>query len=92
MAICCLSTLSFATNYNDGISPEGPIQDKISKDTNIQYIIQKATARSQSGKGKVISSDDNAGIGNVIIGPGTDLKGVTIINNSDNTDAAVISK
>lgn len=93
IAICCQSTLCFATNYNDGINPDGPIQGKMTKDTNIKFIIQKATARSKSGNNKVISSDDgNAGIGNVIVGPGTNLKGAIIINQSENVDAAVISE
>lgn len=93
MAACSLVTPCFATNYDDGIAPEGPIQDNIEKDSNINYIIQKATASSKSGSDKVITADDgNAGIGNIIIGPGADLNGITIINQSDNDGAAVISK
>lgn len=93
LAICGQSTLGFATNYNDGINPDGPIQGKMTKDTNIKFIIQKATARIKSGNNKVISSDDgNAGIGNVIVGSGTNLKGAIIINQSNNVDSAVISE
>lgn len=92
ITICSQSTLGFATNYNDGINPDGPIQGKMTKDTNIKFIIQKATARSKSGKNKVITSGDNAGIGNIIVGPGSNLKGAIIINQSENKDSSVISE
>jgi hypothetical protein len=93
IAICCQSPLGFATNFNDGINPDEPVQGKMTKDTNVEFIIQKATARIKSGNNKVISSDDgNAGIGNVIVGPGTNLQGAIIINQSENVDSAVISE
>lgn len=87
-----LVTPCFATNFDDGISAGGPIDDKIQKEPNREFITQKAIARSRSGRNKVISnSNDNAGIGNIIIGPGANLNGAIILNQSENVDAAVIS-
>jgi hypothetical protein len=93
ITFCCHAIPCFATNFNDGINPDGPIQSQIQTDVNIEYIIQKATARSKNGNNKVLTTGrGNAGIGNIIVGPKTNLKGAIIINQSENVDAAVISE
>lgn len=86
------ATPCFATNFNDGISPDAPTQDKIQRDVNREFIVQKAIARSRTGKNNIVSSGkNNAGIGNIIIGPKANLKGAIILNQSEIEDAAVIS-
>jgi len=93
MAICCHSLPGLATNFNDGINPDGPIQGQIQRDINPEFISQKVIARSRTGKNNILSSGDgNAGIGNIIIGPKANLKGAVILNQSEIKDASVISE
>ncbi len=93
LTIWSFATPCLATNYNDGISNNGPIVDVIKRQINPEFISQKATAASRLREGKVISSDENsAGIGNIIIGPKANLKGAIIINKSKNNGAAAIAK
>jgi hypothetical protein len=87
IAACCLSFPCFSTNYDDGIAADGPIQDNMTKDTNIEFIIQKATAGRKSGSSK----GRNVGIGNIIIEAGAVVNG-DIINASENDNSSVISK
>ncbi len=93
VTICYAATPCLATNYNDGISPDGSIVDVIKEEINAEYISQRATAASRLRKDKVISTDENSvGIGNIIIGPKANLKGAIIINKSKNNGAAAIAK
>ncbi len=93
LTIFNFTTPCLATNFNDGIGPDGPISDVIREDINVEFISQKALAASRTRKLKILSTDENAaGIGNIIIGPGANLKGAIIINKSDNTGAAAIAK
>ncbi len=86
-------TPCFATNFNDGINATEPINDVIKEEINVEFISQKAIAASRTRKLKILSTDENAaGIGNIIIGPGANLKGAIIINRSKNTGAAAISR
>ena len=91
--ICYVATPCLATDFNGGVSPDGPIVDVIKEEINEEYISQRATAASRLRKDKVISTDENSvGIGNIIIGPKANLKGAIIINKSKNNGAAAIAK
>ena len=93
VTICHVATPCFATNFNDGIDPGGPINDTIRREINPEFISQKVNAATRLREGKVISSDENSvGIGNIIIGPKANLKGAIIINKSKNNGAAAIAK
>ena len=92
-AVFILSSPCMATNYNDGINADGPIKDVIKEEINSEFISQRAVAASRTRKLKILSTDENsAGIGNIIIGPGANLKGAIIINKSNNNGAAAIAK
>lgn len=93
VTISFLATPCFAANLDDGISPEGPIQDVIKEEINQEFISQRAVAASRTRKDKTISTDENSvGIGNIIIGAKANLKGAIIINKSKNNGAAAIAK
>lgn len=93
VTICYVTTPCFATNFNDGIDPGGPINDTIKRQINPEFISQKVNAAVRLREDKVISSDKNSvGIGNIIIGPKANLKGAIIINKSKNNGAAAIAK
>ena len=92
-AMLILPINCFATNFNDGINVDGPIKDVIKEEVNSEFISQRAVAASRTRKIKILSTDENsAGIGNIIIGPGANLKGAIIINKSDNTGAAAVAR
>ena len=58
---------------------------------NFQYITMKAKAHSAINLKKFEAIEGKAaGIGNINFGPGTRIKNVTIINNSNNKGAAAI--
>jgi hypothetical protein len=87
-----LAPFSVAGDLDDGIGIDEPISDDIEAEKNISFIVVRAKARARNtDSDKVIINDEN-GVGNISIGAGTDLDGATIINLSDNDDAAVVSE
>ncbi len=96
LALCLLATSVQvgATDLDDNIGLDDPISDRLEPFVNIQFIttraIVKAKARAKRGQNDV--GIDNAGIGNINIGPGAKLKGVTIVNVSKTKNGTVISK
>lgn len=79
-----------ATDFNDGIGYDAPIDDTIKVDHNIKYLTLHAKAKADKAEGKV-EGQINSGIGNIEFGIGAKLKNVTIINNSDNKGAVASS-
>ncbi len=79
-----------ATNFADEIGGDTMIKDEMEFETNKSFIVRRGQARSQMGHGVVTGG--NAGMGNVNIGVGADLRGATIINNATIKDGAVISE
>lgn len=83
-----------ASDVDDGIEIDSGINDDLKLDNNNRYIVTKAKTRARAyrkgkgGKNKVIAAD---GTGNISIGAGTDLKGATIVNLSDNKGSSVVS-
>jgi len=82
----------FAGDLDDGIAIDEPLDDTLTTDMNRTFIVNMVNAKKKAGSsgknGKVITSD---GVGNINIGVGTDLKGATIINLSDNEGATAVS-
>ena len=84
----------FASDVDDGIEIDSGINDDLKLDNNNRYIVTRAKTRAKAyrkgkgGKSKVIAAD---GTGNISIGAGTDLKGATIVNLSDNKGSSVVS-
>jgi len=81
-----------ASDLDDGIGIDKPIDDSIKPSQNINYIVTKAKSKaktSMTGSGaRVVKS----GMGNIDIGAGSNLKGATIINLSTNKGNNVVSK
>lgn len=74
-----------ASDLDDGIAIDKPIDDSIKADQNINYIIVKAKSKvktSRGANGRV--KTNKAGEGNINIGAGANLRGATIINLSEN--------
>jgi len=74
-----------ASDLDDGIAIDEPIDDSIKAGRNINYIVIKAQAKaktSQTAEGSLRTN--KAGEGNINIGAGADLRGATIINLSEN--------
>lgn len=87
------SASTFATDLDDDIGSDEPINDDLRKDQNTEFIVvnakAKANAKAKRGTGTEGTSEDGAG--NINIGVGVDLSGATIINLSDNEGATVVS-
>jgi len=99
--ILILIPLTFVLNANagdldDGIKADTPINDDIKLDKNVQFIIRKAkTAATQTANGKnpgnnVIVNKECGGAGNQNFGAGSNLRGATIVNLSDNKGANAV--
>ncbi|GEM_PF-2424526 len=83
-----------ATDLNDGIPLDTPVDDSLQTGINESFINSKAKGLLMMGSDKVISEEDGVvGQGNIVIKPGVDLPpGVIIINNSDVNGATAVSK
>lgn len=85
-----------AGDLDDGIKLDDPIKDDLDLDVNVQYIKRRAKAAAQmaeSGKassGRVIVNDPCSGTGNQTFGAGSNLKGATIVNLSNNKGATTV--
>ncbi len=82
-----------SADLNDGIVIDDFIDDAIQTDINRSFIQVVSMVRSSNGSKNFIlngrSSDASAGAGNINIGAGTDLRGATIINLSENNGVVV---
>jgi hypothetical protein len=89
MALLNIST-GYADDLDDGISIDTPINDDLTLDKNINFIKRNAIAkaRSKSKGGKSSSGCD--GTGNIKIGAGSNLKGATIVNLSNNKGTTTV--
>lgn len=87
-----------AGDLDDGIKADTPINDDINIDKNIPFIIRKAkTAATLSRNGKnlsnnVIVNKECSGTGNQNFGAGSNLRGATIVNLSDNQGISSVCK
>jgi hypothetical protein len=87
-----------AGDLDDGIIADTPINDDIKLDTNVEFIVRKAksaAAQYKDGKNpgnKVFVNDGCGGTGNQNFGAGSNLKGATIVNLSDNKGADTVCK
>lgn len=90
-----LNYSAIAGDLDDGIKSDDPINDDLKLDNSNEFIMTKAKTKARKARndgkdsGDVITAD---GTGNIAIGAGTDLKGATIINMSDNEGATVLSE
>lgn len=81
-----------ASDLDDGIALDTVINDDLVLDRNIAFIksnaIGKARSRAKDRAGDIDDIEDIGegcdGTGNIKIGPGTNLKGATIVNLSNN--------
>ncbi len=77
-----------ADDLDDGIELDNPIDDSLDLDKNINFIKRSAIAKSKSKSGGNNSSQSESGgcdgTGNIKIGAGSNLKGATIVNLSNN--------
>ncbi len=81
-------------DFNDGIEIDELISDAIPIDINRSFIKVSSLAISSNGSRKRIVLGDGdsvteSGAGNINVGPGTDLRGATIINLSENNGVVV---
>lgn len=73
-----------ADDLDDGIGIDEPIDDSLNLGKNINFIKRSAIAKSKSGNKKNSQSSGCDGTGNIKIGAGSNLKGATIVNLSNN--------
>lgn len=82
-----------SVDLNDGIAIDEYIDDAIQTDINRSFIQVVSMVKSSNGSKNFIlngrSGDASAGAGNINIGAGTDLRGATIINLSENNGVVV---
>jgi len=92
LSLLLLCGSATASDLDDGMGIDKPIDDSIKPSQNINYIITKAKSKaktSMTGSGARVVK---AGMGNINIGAGSNLKGATIINLSKNKGNNVVSK
>ena len=82
----CVIVDSYADDLNDGIALDKPINDDLTLDTNVQFIIRKALAKAKTKKKN--SKTSSCGSGNIVIGAGSKVK--EVINISTNTGTTAI--
>lgn len=74
---------TYATDFDDGIEVDTPIEDGIKTDTNIQFIKSKAKSKARRGNGS-----NTCGVGSVVIEAGADVpKEINIVGDFKNTTA-----
>ncbi|GEM_PF-2360067 len=96
--ILTLSMNLSAGDLDDGITADELNKDDLDLDVNIQYIKRRAKAAAESAKsgkkqpagGKVIVNTACGGTGNQTFGAGTNLKGATIVNLSNNKGSTTV--
>lgn len=79
-----------AGDLDDGIGSDEKIDDSLQSEPNLKFIVTHAKAKARQSNSENTIGEN--GTGNITIGAGSDLKGATIINLSDNEDAAVVSE
>jgi len=79
-----------AGDLDDGIGIDEKLDDSLQSEPNLVFIVNHAKAKARQSNNEDTITEN--GTGNINIGAGSDLKGATIINLSDNEDAAVVSK
>ena len=89
--------ISHASDLNDGIAIDDNIDDSLQRDFNTSFVVTKSTTRAiaREKKGKdsnTVILKDGAGVGNIDIGAGSNLKGATIINLSTNKNSTAIAE
>jgi len=90
LGIILLATNVFADDLDDGIGIDTPINDDLTLGKNIQFIKRNAIGKARSrakdqGGGDVDNIDESCeGTGNIKVGAGSNLKGATIVNLSNN--------
>ncbi len=89
IAILIASIQVFADDLDDGIPLDTPINDDLTLGKNINFIkrnaIGKARSRAKDKGGNIDDIDESCeGTGNIKVGAGSNLKGATIVNLSNN--------
>lgn len=79
-----------AGDLDDGIGIDEKLDDSLQSEPNLVFIVNHAKAKARQSNNEDTITENGAG--NINIGAGSDLKGATIINLSDNEDAAVVSE
>jgi len=80
-------TNGYAGDLDDGIAVDHHEDDDLQLGVNVQFIKQNAIKKVHSGTAISTGCD---GTGNVNIAPGTNLKGATIVNMSNNKNSTVV--
>ena len=86
-----ISSVSWATDFDDGIGYDEPDDDTIKIDRNIKYIVLKAKSKANRGKDDMEETVSSK-LGNIEIGAGSNLKGATIINMPTIKEGVAISE
>lgn len=71
----------YADDFDGGIDLDEPIKDNLQTGLNIEYIKRNVKSKVARGTAIVYGCE---GIGNQTFGPGTNLRGATIVNLSNN--------
>lgn len=83
-------SMAHAGDLDDGIGIDEKLDDSLQSKPNLVFIVNHAKAKARQSNSENTIRENGAG--NITIGAGSDLKGATIINLSDNEDAAVVSE
>ncbi len=79
---------SYAGDLDDGIALDTPINDDLRLDINVDFI--KRNAKAKAKRGAANNSNGCEGTGNQSFGAGSNLKGATIVNLSDNKGSSTV--
>lgn len=92
LLVCIVSSPYAADDLDDGMGGDDPIDDNLQLNKNVDYIKRSAVAKARryEASGKKSANSGCGGAGNQSFGPGTDLKGATIINLSNNKGASSV--
>ena len=75
-----------ANDLDDGIGIDTPVNDDLTLDKNIKFIIRKALSKADSGQENGTESE-SCGSGNITIGAGSKVKEVINVSTNKGTTA-----
>jgi len=83
-----LSVNSYASDLDDGIGIDTKIDDGLSLDRNVKFIVRKGLAKQkQNNKSGGKDQSGSCGSGNIVIGAGSKIKEVYNISTNKGTTA-----
>jgi hypothetical protein len=83
---CFAVNPSYASDFDDDIELDEPIDDSIKLKPNIQFIKRNALAKANRAK----KNNGCTGTGNLTFETGANLKGATIVNLSNNKGTSAV--